>query len=61
MRLKSRKAELKQQLKVSQPNMLACFTIIVDTMQDLFSRIQNQIFVEFQQIEAFQILNQGVD
>ena len=41
--------------------MLACFTIIVDTMQDLFSRIQNQIFVEFQQIEAFQILNQGVD
>ena len=40
--------------------MLACFIMIVDTISDLFSKSQTQIFLEFQRIKAFQIFHQGI-
>ena len=59
VRLKRRKVELKQRVKV-QENMVACFNMIVDTTSDLFSQTQSQVFLEFQRIKAFQTLHQGV-
>ena len=43
MRLKSRKAELKEQVKVSLGK-IACFVIIVATIQNLFSNTKPRIF-----------------
>ena len=58
VRLKIRKAELKQQVRVSLGKyMLACFAMIVDTIKDLFSNSQNQVFLEFQRIKTFQTLH----
>ena len=40
--------------------MLACFVTVVATIQDLFLQTQNHMFLEFQGIQTFQRLHQGV-
>ena len=39
LRLKRRKAELKQQFKVSFPDMLAYFAMVLDAVSDIFSQL----------------------
>ena len=59
VKIKSRKAELKQRDKVSLTKTLACFVMIVDALYNLFSQTQNHVFLEFQKIKAFKILHRG--
>ena len=60
MILKSRKAQLKQRDKVSLAKLLTCFVMIVATIQDLFSKTQNHIFLESQRIKTLLTLHRSV-